>query len=273
MAYNFIICILFIMNDLFPLLLSFIAGISTVLGSFFILFKIKKVGEFVVFSLSFSLGIMTLISFFDLIPSSYPVIINNYGMLYGIIIFVLIFLLGYQSIKLINDRIKDNDSSLYKIGILSIGEEEGKGNTLVKDTYPHLKEMSEAGRINFVGNIEGKELFINKCNVVVCDGFAGNIALKVTEATASMMLNMISREFKSDIIGCIIGLLAKPFLRRILKRTNWEAFGGMLLLGVNGISVIAHGRSSAYAMKNAVRVAVRMLNKDINAKILEDINK
>ena len=160
-----------------------------------------------------------------------------------------------------------------KIGILSIGEEEGKGNTLVKDTYPHLKEMSEAGRINFVGNIEGKELFINKCNVVVCDGFAGNIALKVTEATASMMLNMISREFKSDIIGCIIGLLAKPFLRRILKRTNWEAFGGMLLLGVNGISVIAHGRSSAYAMKNAVRVAVRMLNKDINAKILEDINK
>lgn len=160
-----------------------------------------------------------------------------------------------------------------KVGILSIGEEEGKGNTLVKDTYPLLKELSEKDRINFVGNIEGKELFINKCDVVVCDGFAGNIALKVTEATASMMLKMISREFKSDILGCIIGMLAKPFLRRILKRTNWEVFGGMLLLGVNGISVIAHGASSAFAMKNAVRVAVRMLNKDINTKISENINR
>lgn len=79
--------------------------------------------------------------------------------------------------------------------------------------------MHEAGRIDFVGNIEGKELFINKCDVVVCDGFAGNIALKVTEGTASMLLKMISTEFKSDLVGCIIGLLAKPFLRRILKKS------------------------------------------------------
>ena len=135
-----------------------------------------------------------------------------------------------------------------KVGILSIGEEEGKGNALVKETYPLLKNMQEKGYINFVGNIEGKELFINKCDVVVCDGFA-------------------------DILGCIIGLLAKPFLRRILKKINWEVFGGMLLLGVNGISVIAHGRSSSYAMKNAVRAAVRVLNKDINSKIAENINR
>ena len=160
-----------------------------------------------------------------------------------------------------------------KVGILSIGEEEGKGNTLVKETYPLLKDMHEKGYIDFVGNIEGKELFINKCDVVVCDGFAGNVALKVTEGTASMLLKMISAEFKSDFIGCIIGLLAKPFLRRILKRINWEVFGGMLLLGVKGISVIAHGRSSSYAMKNAVRAAVRVLNKDINSKIAENINR
>ena len=160
-----------------------------------------------------------------------------------------------------------------KVGILSIGEEEGKGNALVKETYPLLKNMQEKGYINFVGNIEGKELFINKCDVVVCDGFAGNVALKVTEGTASMLLKMISKEFKSDILGCIIGLLAKPFLRRILKKINWEVFGGMLLLGVNGISVIAHGRSSSYAMKNAVRAAVRVLNKDINSKIAENINR
>ena len=133
-----------------------------------------------------------------------------------------------------------------KIGILSIGEEEGKGNALVKDTYPLLKELQEQGRINFVGNIEGKELFINKADVVVCDGFAGNVALKVTEGTASLLIKMISTEFKSDFIGCIIGLMTKPVIRRILKRTNWEDFGGMLLLGVKGISVIAHGRSSSW---------------------------
>ena len=86
------------------------------------------------------------------------------------------------------------------------------------------------------------------------------------------LLNMIKTEFKSDIIGAIIGLLAKPFLRRILKRVNWEVFGGMLLLGVKGISVIAHGRSSAFAMKNAVGAAVKVLNKDINSKISESIN-
>ncbi|MBE7713316.1 MAG: phosphate acyltransferase PlsX [Cyanobacteria bacterium SIG26] len=159
------------------------------------------------------------------------------------------------------------------VGILSIGEEEGKGNALVKDTYPLLKDLHEQGKIDFVGNIEGKELFKNKANVIVCDGFAGNVALKVTEGTASMLLKMIATEFKSDFIGCIIGLMAKPFLRRILKRINWEVFGGMLLLGVKGISVIAHGRSSAYAMRNAVGAAVRVLNKDINSKIAESVNK
>ena len=160
-----------------------------------------------------------------------------------------------------------------KVGILSIGEEEGKGNFLVKETYPLLKDMHENGRIDFVGNVEGKELFVNKCDVVVCDGFAGNVALKVTEGTASMLLKMISAEFKSDFVGCIVGLLAKPFLRRILKRINWEDFGGMLLLGVKGISVIAHGRSSSYAMKNAVRAAVRVLNKDINTEISNNIKR
>ena len=92
--------------------------------------------------------------------------------------------------------------------------------------------MHEKGYIDFVGNIEGKELFINKCDVVVCDGFAGNVALKVTEGTASMLLKMISTEFKSDFIGCIIGLLAKPFLRRILKRINWGSFWRHAFAGV-----------------------------------------
>lgn len=157
-----------------------------------------------------------------------------------------------------------------KVGILSIGEEEGKGNALVKETYPLLKDLSG---INFVGNVEGKEMFINKADVVVSDGFSGNIALKITEGTASMLLKMIKQEFKSDFVGSLIGLMAKPFLRRILKKINWEGFGGMLLLGVKGISVIAHGRSSSYAMKNAVHAAVQGLKRDINAEIAQNINK
>lgn len=154
-----------------------------------------------------------------------------------------------------------------KVGILSIGEEEGKGNELVKETYPLLKKNAEDGKYNFVGNVEGKEVFKDKADVIVTDGYSGNIVLKVTEGSASLLLKMIKDEFKSDIIGAIIGLLAKPFLRRILKRVNWEVFGGMLLLGVNGISVIAHGRSSAFAMKNAVIVAKEAVDRGVNAAI------
>lgn len=160
-----------------------------------------------------------------------------------------------------------------KVGILSIGEEEGKGNELVKETYPLLKQMHENGAFEFVGNVEGKEVFKEKADVIVTDGFSGNIVLKVTEGASSMLLKMLKIEFQSDIISSIIGFLAKPFLRKILKRINWEGFGGMLLLGVKGISVIAHGRSSAYAMKNAVGAAVKALDKDINTKIYESINK
>lgn len=159
-----------------------------------------------------------------------------------------------------------------KVGILSIGEEEGKGNELVKETYPLLKEKHESGRFNFVGNIEGKEVCIGKADVIVADGFAGNIVLKVTEGTASLLLKMIRTEFQSGILGSLVGLFAKPFLRKTLKKINWEVFGGMLLLGVNGISIIAHGRSSSYAIKNAVGAAVKVVNKDINSKISESIN-
>ena len=158
-----------------------------------------------------------------------------------------------------------------KIGILSIGEEEGKGNELVKETYPLLKKMHEDGRFEFVGNVEGKEVFKDKADVIVTDGYSGNIVLKVTEGSASLLLKMIKDEFKSDIIGAVIGLLAKPFLRRILKKVNWEVFGGMLLLGVNGISVIAHGRSSAFAMKNAVIVAKEAVERGVNAAIARSL--
>ena len=111
------------MNEIYiPLLLSLIAGISTVIGSLLIFIKIKRIGEFITFSLSFSLGIMFLISMFDLLPSSLPVLLNKYGYFYGIIICILTFMLGYLSIDKINKKIENNNnkSSLYKIGVLSM---------------------------------------------------------------------------------------------------------------------------------------------------------
>ena len=154
-----------------------------------------------------------------------------------------------------------------RVGILNIGEEAGKGNELAKQAYSLLEE--EQDKFNFVGNIEGKEIFLNLCDVVVCDGFVGNVALKVTEGTASMLLRMIKQQFKSDWVGMIIGMLAKPFMRRIYTRINYEEFGGALLLGVKGITVISHGRSKAYAIKNAVRVAKEAVVNDVNRQIAE----
>ncbi len=208
------------MNDLFPLLLSFIAGISTVLGSFFILFKIKKVGEFVVFSLSFSLGIMTLISFFDLIPSSYPVIINNYGILYGIIIFVLIFLLGYQSIKLINDRIKDNDSSLYKIGILSM-------ISLVLHNFPE-------GIAVFIGALSNTSIGIKLCIAIMLHNIPEGIAISVplyysgVEKKRVFVYTLLSG--LSEPIGALLAYF-------ILKNFINELFLSMVLVFVSGLMI------------------------------------
>ena len=156
-----------------------------------------------------------------------------------------------------------------KVGVLNIGEEAGKGNELAQSTYNLLEEEKE--RFNFMGNVEGKELFLNVCDVVVCDGFAGNVVLKVVEGTSSLLFKMIKSEFKSDFWGMIIGMLAKPFMRRIYGRINYEEFGGCLLLGVKGITVIAHGRSKAYAIKNAIRVARDAVETQVNKTIAESV--
>ena len=157
-----------------------------------------------------------------------------------------------------------------RVGIMNIGEEEDKGNQLVKETHKLLKENNLG--INFIGNIEGKELFQGDVDVVVCDGFVGNVALKTVEGCSMMLFKLIKEQFKSDIISMIVGLLAKPFMRRIYKKINYEEFGGALLLGVKGITVISHGRSSSYAIKNAVRVAKEAVEAGVNSKIAQIIS-
>lgn len=154
-----------------------------------------------------------------------------------------------------------------RVGVLNIGEEAGKGNELAQATYKLLEENQD--KINFIGNIEGKEIFSGICNIIVCDGFVGNVALKITEGTSSMLFRMLKQEFKTDTLARIAGLIAKPFMKRIYKKINYEEFGGALLLGVKGITVISHGSSKAYAIKNAVRVAKEAVETDVNKKIAE----
>ncbi len=157
-----------------------------------------------------------------------------------------------------------------RVGVLNIGEEAGKGNELAQSTYNLLEEEKE--KFNFMGNVEGRELFLNVCDVVVCDGFVGNVVLKVTEGTSSLLFKMIKNEFKSDFLGMVIGMLAKPFMKRIYQRINYEEFGGALLLGVKGITVISHGRSKAYAIKKAVMVAKNAVETCVNQKIADSID-
>ena len=152
-----------------------------------------------------------------------------------------------------------------RVALLNIGEEAGKGDELAKETYKLFEENKD--ELDFVGNVEGKELFYGNCDVIVCDGFVGNVTLKTIEGVARMLFYMIKQEFSSDLISKIIGILVRPVLKRIYKRINYEEFGGALLLGVKGITVISHGRSSSYAIKNAVKLAYDAVESGINKKI------
>jgi glycerol-3-phosphate acyltransferase PlsX len=154
-----------------------------------------------------------------------------------------------------------------RVGVLNIGEEAGKGNELAQATYKLLEENQD--KINFIGNVEGREIFSGICDVIVCDGFVGNVALKITEGTSSMLFRMLKQEFKTDPLAKIAGLIAKPFMKRIYRKINYEEFGGALLLGVKGITVISHGSSKAYAIKNAVRVAKEAVETGVNKKIAD----
>jgi glycerol-3-phosphate acyltransferase PlsX len=154
-----------------------------------------------------------------------------------------------------------------KVGLLNIGEEETKGTEFVKETHELLSQSS----LNFIGNIEGKDLFSGKCDVIICDGFVGNVALKVSESVAEVFQEFLKRYIKSDPLAMLgVALLSNSF-RRFKKDTDYSEYGGAPLLGVNGIVIIGHGRSNANAIKNAIRVAKEEVERKFNEKILEAI--
>ena len=155
-----------------------------------------------------------------------------------------------------------------KVGLMSNGTEEEKGNALVKETSKLLRRVSG---IQFIGNVEGHDLWETPPDVVVCDGFTGNILLKTSEALAHAIFGMVKSEIHSSLLTKLGGLLAKPAFKRVHKKTNADEYGGMPLLGLNGITIIAHGGASAVAMKNAIRMACETISHQLNPHIEEAV--
>jgi phosphate acyltransferase len=147
-----------------------------------------------------------------------------------------------------------------RVAQLSNGEEAGKGNQLVQAAEPMLR--AQPG-INFIGNVEGKDIFKDKADVVVTDGFSGNVLIKTAEGVAEFLFTSMRDALKGDPLATVGGLLVRPKLRGIRRRADWREFGGALLLGVNGVAVIAHGRSDARAIFNAIRVAHDAVDRDV----------
>jgi glycerol-3-phosphate acyltransferase PlsX len=154
-----------------------------------------------------------------------------------------------------------------KIALLSIGEEDTKGNLLTKEAFKLLKDAA----IRFIGNIEGKDIFMGHADVVVCDGFIGNIVLKTSEGLAEVILKMLKREIADVATGRIGYLLMKPALRNFRKKTDYAEYGGAPLLGINGTCIISHGRSSAKAIRNAIKAASEFSRKKVHEIITEEI--
>ena len=156
-----------------------------------------------------------------------------------------------------------------RVGLLNVGEEESKGTDFLKETY----ELLSKSPLKFIGNVEGKDLFSGKCDVIVCDGYVGNVALKVIESTAEAIQVFLKRHLlKSNLLEKLGLILLKRRLMMFKKEMDYSEFGGAPLLGVNGIVIIGHGRSNLKAIKNAIRVAKEEVERKVNAKILETIN-
>ena len=158
-----------------------------------------------------------------------------------------------------------------KVALLNIGEEKTKGNNLSKESY---QVLSDDPRIkNFIGNVEGRDIFSDKVDVVVTDGFVGNVVLKTTEGAASFFLDLIKESFKTNLRSKIAAFLIKPYLKKVLKKIDYRQYGGAPLLGVNGIVIISHGSSDSTAIYNAVKTAKKTVKEDIVELIKVELEK
>jgi glycerol-3-phosphate acyltransferase PlsX len=154
-----------------------------------------------------------------------------------------------------------------RVGLLSIGEEAHKGNDLTRATFELLKALN----LNFVGNVEGRDIFTGEVDVVICDGFIGNVALKVSEGVGEMVKQLLRESLESTISGKIGYALSKTAFSDFKKRLDYSEYGGAPLLGVRGVCIICHGRSNANAIKNAIRVAAEFAGGKVNQRIEEEL--
>jgi glycerol-3-phosphate acyltransferase PlsX len=154
-----------------------------------------------------------------------------------------------------------------EIGLMSIGGEDVKGSEFTKEVFKLLKSST----LNFRGNIEGHDLFEHPVEVILCDGFTGNVVLKTAEATAGAVFHWLKHELMKTKLRMLGAWIARNAFRAIRRRTNYENYGGSPLLGVNGICIIAHGSSSPLAIKNAIRVAAEFIEQQVNPRIVEAI--
>jgi glycerol-3-phosphate acyltransferase PlsX len=154
-----------------------------------------------------------------------------------------------------------------RVALLSNGEEEGKGDERVRETSRRLRGSMPG----FIGNVEPKDIYAGRTDVVVADGFVGNVAIKMAEATAEFLFRSLRDEIPKTLAGKLGGALIRPRVREIRDRIDWREFGGAPLLGIDGVAVVAHGRSDARAMKNAIRVTRDAVENELVGKIRAEV--
>jgi glycerol-3-phosphate acyltransferase PlsX len=154
-----------------------------------------------------------------------------------------------------------------RVGLLSIGEEDHKGNDLTRETFSRLKQLS----VNFIGNVEGRDLYNGRVEVIVCDGFIGNVALKISEGLVEAISSLLKESLSSTLSSKVGYVLSRRAFAHFKKRVDYSEYGGAPLLGVRGVCLICHGGSNANAIKNAIRVAAEFSEGRINEKIEREL--
>ncbi len=155
-----------------------------------------------------------------------------------------------------------------RVGLLSIGEEETKGTGFVKEAH----KLLDVSGINFMGNVEGRDIFTGACDIILCDGFVGNVVLKVSESLAGAVGTLLKRELSRSLITVAGSFLCKSTFNALKKELDYAEYGGAPLLGVDGACIISHGSSSSRAIRNALRVATEFSNQKVNSHIVEGLD-
>jgi phosphate acyltransferase len=156
-----------------------------------------------------------------------------------------------------------------RVGLMSVGEEESKGNDLTKEVHKALKQLD----LNFIGNVEGRDIYNGRADVIVCDGFTGNVALKTSEGLIEAVVKLLKEELSRNLKAKVGALLSQQSFKRLKKRLDYSEYGGAPLLGLRGVSIICHGRSSSNAIKNAIRVAKEFAESQVNAKLEAELSR